>query len=135
NIGVKERPNLTVLRRTNMPAILIEAGFINSDQDNQKFEQNFQEIAQAIADGIMDTIGRGQPAAGGTYRVQIGRYRNFSNAQYALNEALAQGFDGEIVYEDPYYAVQIGQLSSLDEAVQLEKRLRQMGYDTLVVKK
>ena len=58
NIGVKERPNLTVLRRTNIPAILIEAGFINSDQDNQKFEQNFQEIAQAIADGIMDTIGR-----------------------------------------------------------------------------
>lgn len=135
NIGVKERPNLTVLRRTNMPAILIEAGFINSDQDNQKFEQNFQEIAQEIADGIMDTIGRGQPAAGGTYRVQIGLYRNFSNAQYALNEALAQGFDGEIVYEDPYYAVQIGQLSSLDEAVQLENRLRQMGYDTLVVKK
>ena len=27
NIGVKERPNLTVLRRTKIPAILIEAGF------------------------------------------------------------------------------------------------------------
>ena len=33
NIGVKERPDLTVLRRTSIPAILIEAGFINSDQD------------------------------------------------------------------------------------------------------
>ena len=36
NIGVKERPNLTVLRRTKIPAILIEAGFLNSDQDNVK---------------------------------------------------------------------------------------------------
>lgn len=30
NIGVKERPGLVVLRRTNMPAVLVEAGFINS---------------------------------------------------------------------------------------------------------
>ena len=34
---------------------------INSDQDNQRFEERFSEIAQAIADGIMDTIGKGQP--------------------------------------------------------------------------
>lgn len=135
NLGVKERPDLTVLRRTNMPAILIEAGFINTEQDNRLFDERFQDIAQAIADGIMDTIGRGQPAPGGVYRVQIGLYRNFSNAQYALNEALAQGYDGEIVYEDPFYAVQLGSFSTLDEAVQLENQLRQRGYDTLVVKK
>ncbi len=50
NIGVKERPNLTVLRRTKIPAILIEAGFLNSDQDNEElFDEKFQEIAQAIA--------------------------------------------------------------------------------------
>ena len=31
NINVVERPDLAVLRRTRMPAILVEAGFINSD--------------------------------------------------------------------------------------------------------
>ena len=46
NIGVKERPNLTVLRRTKMPAVLIEAGFINSDQDNELFDSRFEEIAR-----------------------------------------------------------------------------------------
>ena len=92
-------------------------------------------IANAIADGIVDTIGSGQQEPGSTYRVQIGLYRNFSNAQYALNEALAQGFDGDIVYEEPYYAVQLGDFRTLDEAVQLENELKQRGYDTLVVKK
>ena len=44
----------------------------------------------------------------GIYRVQIGLYRNFSNAQYVLNRAVADGYEGNIVYKDPYYAVQIG---------------------------
>lgn len=135
NIGVVERPNLTVLRRTNIPAILIEAGFINSDKDNQLFDSKFNEIAQAIADGIMETIGTGQQPSSGVYRVQIGLYRNFSNAQYALNEALAHGYDGDIVFESPYYAVQLGEFRTLDDAVKLENQLKQQGYDTLVVKK
>ena len=134
NIGVRERPNLTVLKRTRIPAILIEAGFINSDRDNALFDSSFQDSAQAIADGVMETIGTGQQPKG-VYRVQIGLYRNFSNAQYALNEALARGFNGEIVYEAPFYAVQLGSFDTLDEAVALENQLKQQGYDTLVVKK
>ena len=56
NINVSERPGLVVLRRTKMPAILIEAGFINSDKDNELFDAKFSEIAEAIATGIDDTI-------------------------------------------------------------------------------
>ena len=36
DLGVVERPGLAVLRRTAMPAILIEAGFIDNPQDNQR---------------------------------------------------------------------------------------------------
>ena len=56
NHGVNERTNLVVLNRTQMPAILIEAGFINNDSDNALFDNRFQEIAQAIADGILDSL-------------------------------------------------------------------------------
>ena len=56
DLGVKARPNLVVLRRTKMPAILVEVGFINSDSDNTLFDKNFNDIAQAIADGILDTL-------------------------------------------------------------------------------
>ncbi len=56
NINVEARPDLAVLRRTEMPSILVEVGFIDSEKDNQLFDSRFNEIAQAIADGVMDTL-------------------------------------------------------------------------------
>lgn len=56
NQGINERPNLAVLRRTRMPAVLVEAGFINNDTDNALFDAEFDAIAQAIADGILESI-------------------------------------------------------------------------------
>lgn len=57
NQGVNERQNLVVLNRTQMPAVLVEAGFINTNADNALFDERFIDIAQAIADGILETIG------------------------------------------------------------------------------
>lgn len=57
NHGVNERPNLVVLNSTQMPAVLVEVGFINTDADNQLFDERFNDIAQAIADGILETLG------------------------------------------------------------------------------
>lgn len=56
NIGVSERPNLVVLNSTNMPSVLVEVGFINSDIDNALFDNNFEAVAYAIADGITKTL-------------------------------------------------------------------------------
>ena len=56
NLGVKERPNLVVLKRTKMPAVLVEVGFINTDADNELFDERFNDIAQGIANGIIKTV-------------------------------------------------------------------------------
>ncbi|MBR1815668.1 MAG: N-acetylmuramoyl-L-alanine amidase [Lachnospiraceae bacterium] len=56
NINVVERPNLAVLRRTQMPAILVETGFINSDVDNNLLDTRFDDTAMAIAQGINNTL-------------------------------------------------------------------------------
>lgn len=56
NLGVNERPNLVVLNSTQMPSVLVEVGFINSDADNALFDERFYDIAQAIADGILMTL-------------------------------------------------------------------------------
>lgn len=59
NRGVKERPNLTVLKKTKMPAILCEIGFISNDsQATELFSALVQnKIANAIAKGIIDQYG------------------------------------------------------------------------------
>jgi N-acetylmuramoyl-L-alanine amidase len=56
NQGVNERTNLVVLNRTQMPAVLVEVGFINNDSDNVLFDERFDAIARAIADGILETV-------------------------------------------------------------------------------
>lgn len=56
NQGVNERPNLVVLNSTQMPAVLVEVGFINTDADNRLFDEQFDAIAQAIAEGILQTL-------------------------------------------------------------------------------
>ena len=56
NRGVK-RTNLSVLRETNAPAILIELGFINNDEDNELFDSRFDEYADAIARSLAQSVG------------------------------------------------------------------------------
>ena len=52
--GLKERPNLSVLRNTDMPAILIEMGFIDNDHDVVLLEDKQDTLAKAIARGVTD---------------------------------------------------------------------------------
>jgi len=56
NLGIDERPNLVVLKRTKMPAVLAEVGFLNNKNDNELFDNNLDAIARAIADGVLMTI-------------------------------------------------------------------------------
>ena len=56
NLGVEERPRLIVLNSTQMPAVLVEVGFINSDADNELFSTMFEETARAIANGIVESF-------------------------------------------------------------------------------
>ena len=136
NLGVKARPNLVVLKRTKMPAVLVEAGFINSNTDNQLFDDNFEDIAQAIADGILDTLEsngliRGEKVP--VYRVQVGLFRNQRYANRLLNELLEQEYPAYIDRSGPYHRVYVGEFDNLNDAVQMERRLKRAGYQTLIV--
>ena len=60
--GVKKTDSLYVLKRTSMPAILIECGFLSNlmEREMLKEETYQQSIAGAIAEGIDKYIRRGQ---------------------------------------------------------------------------
>ena len=133
NLGVKARPNLVVLKRTKMPALLVEAGFINSDIDNQLFDDNFQDIAQAIASGVLDTLDSAGVIKDNQYRVQVGAYRNRRYAERLLNERLEEGYPAFIDDSGPYLRVQVGGFDDMDDAVEMERQLKQAGYPTVIV--
>ena len=75
NLGVKSRPGLVVLRRTRMPALLIETGFINTPEDNERFDENFNEIARAIADAILTTLDIHPDSTGASVSASIRPFR------------------------------------------------------------
>ncbi len=133
NLGVKERPNLVVLRRTKMPAVLVEVGFVNSDVDNALFDDNFEDIAQAIAMGILDTLEYPKPEKPELYSVQVGAFRNQSYAERLLKELQEMEFPARIETEDGYYRVQVGRYDSLSDAALMEQRLKRAGYSTIIV--
>lgn len=54
---VSERPELTVLKKTNMPAILIEMGFISNTRDAEIQKNRQDDLANAIFMGICDYLG------------------------------------------------------------------------------
>lgn len=83
NLGVDKRKNLVVLKRTKMPAVLVEAGFINNDKDNYLFDEEFDSIAQAIADGILESIPSGRP--GNTTSNKSNRTDNNNNSNNNSN--------------------------------------------------
>ncbi len=139
--GVIERPGLVVLRRTTMPAVLVEAGFIDNASDNELYDANLERVAEAIADGFLETIGleKGttgtEPEEAGDvtfYRVQVGAYKNKANAYRMIDRLTEDGFPSYMSYDDGYYKVQAGAFINLDNAVALEKRLRELGYSTFV---
>ena len=167
NLGVKERPGLVVLRRTRMPAVLVEAGFINSDTDNQLFDNNFDDIALAIAEGILDTLqmnglidngtdhentpgdtgtspgqesGNGRPENNPDhsegipqYTVQAGAFRNGAYDDRLQKELLEQDFPAVTSQGGGLYRVTVGTFPTVDEAADMERRLKRAGYQTVIV--
>lgn len=54
--GVKERPDLAVLKGTKMPAVLVEMAFIDNADDCSKLISKQDDFARAIARGVTDYL-------------------------------------------------------------------------------
>lgn len=135
-----------------MPAVLIEVGFINSDVDNRLFDENFNDIALAISDGILDVlrdnslIPESDTDTGSDtgsvpeqkpepeYRIQAGAFRNRMYAERLLGELLEQDYPAYIDDSGAYARVQVGRYTDMNQAVAMEPRLKRDGYQTVLLK-
>lgn len=107
--GVKVS-NFYVLRKTKCPAILIEVGFIDSDEDNKIFDQKFEEIAQAITKACLSQVGKkfilpqSKPQESvekkGFYRVIAGSYQDRRNAINMQELLKSKGIPSFLEYKE-----------------------------------
>ena len=111
NRGVKEA-NFHVLRETKAPSILMELGFIDNTDDNNRFDSKRNEIIKAITKAILSQLGLSykekvvvkpivvapvvKPAEGVFYRVVTGSYNDRQNAEDRIAELKKAGFESFI---------------------------------------
>lgn len=131
--GIVERPGLVVLRKTEMPAVLLEAGFLDNPADNQFFEKHFYHTAQAVADGILETL-KQQDKGPEYYQIQVGVFRDRESARRMTEQLTKEGYPAFMVADDGLYKVRVGAYLDVDNAAWMEKTLRAAGYPTVMVR-
>lgn len=141
NINVAQRPDLAVLRRTRMPAILVEAGFINSEVDNNLFDSKFSETAEAIARGIDETLQQAGVAPAMATDTVENPYYGISEQrkrEESMEEATnSTGESPEIDYDrvpssDQKYQILVGIYRNFGTASYQANRFINEGYDAEV---
>lgn len=135
DLGTSVRPNLAVLRGTDMPAALVEVGFINTEQDNRLFDLKFPETAQAIADGILQTIQGAniESSEVETYSLELGIFMHQKNAQNLARILQEEGYDSYIEIVNNCYRVGHGSFQSRQEAQKKKEELFERDYEVRVI--
>lgn len=137
NLGTSVRPNLAVLRGTDMPAALVEVGFINTAQDNQLFDLKFPEIAQAIAEGILQTVQGANLEINAVdhYSVEVGLFMHHQNAQTLAENLQKDGYDCYVEPVNHCYRVGHGRYSDMEEAQKAQMQIFDKGYEARVIER
>lgn len=103
--GVKYRPELNVLRLSNMAAILNEGAFVDNKKDIQDWNEDHElkKLGIAYAEAAAEFLKLPKkavapaPTTGKIYRVQVGAYSVKANAEAMQKKLKAAGFDANIV--------------------------------------
>ena len=115
--GLRDRgiwaSNFYVLRKTKMPAILCECGFMDNLEEAKLMldEKHQQKVAEAIAKGICSYLGvkyvpkpepkpQPKPTSNVLYKVQVGAFAQRENAERLANELKKKGYSTYIVKEE-----------------------------------
>lgn len=134
NLGVDVRKNLAVLKKTTMPALLVDVGFINTDKDNKLFDEKFDDVTKAIVDGITETLKKEDVSVPTlSYRIQVGLFKNKNNATDLQDKLLEEGFAAEIQEMGGLIAVLVGKYRTIEEAEKTEDKLNNEGYETIII--
>lgn len=96
--GVKYRPNLNVLKSSNMPAILNEGAFVDNKTDIADWNEDaeLKKLGIAYAQAAAEYLGLEKKETV-LYRVQVGAYSSRENAEAMCRKLTEAGYSAVIV--------------------------------------
>ena len=109
NRGVMVRPGLYVLRRTAMPSVLVELGFITNPYEARLMAESPELFAVAIADGITDFVQRSSmeadalpvAATDGEINEPVSDYESFMAEHPRRGLLRIQAYRGQMAFPAP----------------------------------
>lgn len=133
NNGVTNRPNLVVLKRSKMPAALVEVGFINNDADNKLFDEKFNSIANAIAKGILTTV---EKSYSKTASEETSPDSLPVTSENPITKAISYSslpYNEENETNEPLYRVQVGAYKNKENADRMLNSLLVEGFPAFMI--
>ncbi|MGN0317495.1 MAG: N-acetylmuramoyl-L-alanine amidase [Lachnospira sp.] len=132
NIGITTRPNLVVLKRTNMPAVLVEAGFIDDTGDNALFDEKFNQMAQAIANGIISTVAPQTSTSPSAAATPVSKSTE-SSVVPTVTDNMSDNDPGTDSDNSKLYRVQVGAYRNKDNAERMLSSLQMEGFPAFMI--
>ena len=121
NLGTEVRPNLAVLRRTNMPAALAEV----------------LQVSQAIANGILETIQGAnlESSEVDNYSVEVGTFMHHNNAEGLAKNIQEDGYSCYIEPVSQCFRVCAGAFPDMESAREVQRKLFEKGYEARIIER
>lgn len=130
--------NLHMVRETNMPAVLIEHGFMDSPSDMKEIIK--EDFSTKSARGIIKFLEKQygikkkqiETPKQILYRVQTGAFKNLAYAINLRDSLICNGYNTYMVQNNGLYKVQVGAFAKKENADRLANELENKGYDTYI---
>ena len=130
--------NFHMVRESNMPAILIENGFMDSRTDVPIIltEEFAKQSAMAQTEFIVELFGLTKKPVHISekvlYRVQTGAFRIRQNAENWMKQLIASGYEGIVREDGGIYRVQTGAFANRLNAESLSLKLKEDGFANFI---
>src|SRR5699024_3264225 len=100
NRGVKISKSFSVLRKTKMPALLIEIDFISNSsvEASLKSDKYIKDISDSISKSILSFVNKSIVDDGIFYRVCIGEFKDKNDAIQLINTDISKGFNNAYIF-------------------------------------
>jgi len=128
NRGILARPDAIILRRTKMPTLVLDVGFIDNEGDNAIFDEKFYPLAREIAMAILTVLRKEEPS---NENENLENSENSNSMEDEITQDVPQKL--EEGQRRPLYRVQVGAFRNYQNAVRFLNQLQNEGYPAFIL--